>query len=989
MDNQVTKAWIVNIIVLENGEVFLDVDSNCEQYSLLVIVLRATNEKLVCNGTADGSVTHYQLPGWEDIISLFGRTNNATHILDFYVTNQDDSELVRINFDATNVFNEQLFFTQSKMNNLIYRPYSTIKGKFSIEIDYVFNEFENTTQSRTILLEQIERLGKKYFLNHNERLVEATNLIIIKKPRKAENEARLVNEIIDLATNNKYKFIGSEFLSPESKRVLSGELGKNIVFFDAADEMYYEILGSAQYEYSLKNKLRFNPIRDSGILVKNAILIEHKNNNDEFKIKIKVELYDNSSLIEYIKLELYNHDSSLSKLIEASALNMTTKIVSFNLNVDDFKEIIDTNRWIGSGLIRVRLLVGLEGKQKPIFGNFVVKTSKTKLDSEFAVPDATKKSFVVSPHFIKNSELTFGINIIETNILAKYILSENNLKIPFMNTAKNRLTNYYATNYNNTRLDKDVILYETRSGRSVTCSPYAIFKHLVDNPEYAQLKHYWIVREGLLDEIKAVIPPTLLNKMILVARGSKEHFDLLLTAKYIIVNGSCLQPPFRKKKGQIIINTWHGIPIKHMAFDTPAVNIPRFRNILRHFMTVDYFISPNEHTTNIMINAYKLHGLFKGEILEYGYPRMDVTVDSIDCKTKNLQKFLKYNKLPIDQSKPNLVYMPTWRGGTTRQAMKGVEFLVQEVINIKTKLSEEYNVFVKVHPFLFEFVKFDLRLKGTLISDFCDPNEILAITDVMIADYSSVFFDFLPTKKPIVYYMKDRHEYENDRGLYISPDALPGAIVYTIDELVASLKKLAQTDLRDDTDVRSEFINKYSTYDDGFATKRIVEWIFKGVKPVMGRTLKLNNKKQKVLIKLETLDDNELFEKYQELIKSIDFKKFDVTQLSGLSTGGAENSPLVDSKIRQMFDSGVKLFTVEELILRKHYEENGENSIDKLTDLARLLKAEKREESRLVPIDMFDYVIEFNKDSITNFEKSLTKEKSVLNRIFKSILKKE
>ena len=984
MDNQVTKAWIDDVTVDENGNVLLDVATNFETSTQLVIIERESKQKLFCEGTKNGLATGYQLPTWVEITALFLKSVNAKYILDFYVATEDASELVRINFDATHALNEKLLFAQSGEDNFIYRPYATIKDKFSIEVDYIPNDFENTSEQRTLVLKQVDRLAKKYFLHKESELSEIENLVSIKKPLKVETESKLVSQVIALAETNNYQFVASDFLATESQKILAERLGNRVVFHGVADASYYQLLAGAKYEYSLEDEFRLNPIRDTGVLVKEVTLAEYKKNKDGFKLKINIRLHDEQQCIESVKLELRDEDSGFSHRFETNQLDVNTKTVIFNLNVNDFKSLIDLERWVGFGLVSTRIFVSLQGKPVPTFGNLITKAKNMKLDADFSIPETKKKSFVIAPCFIKDAGLNFGTSIIETEILSEYILAEEDVRMPVMKRAKRRLANYYANQYDTTKLDKNIVLYETRSGRSITCSPYAIFKYLISNPQYAHLKHYWVVKEELLSEITASMPPELLEKMVLVVKESKAHFDLLLTAKYIIVNGSCLQPPFRKKKGQIITNTWHGIPIKYMAFDTPAVNIPRFRNILRQFMALDYLISPNEHTTKVMTKAYKLHGLFQGEILEYGYPRMDVTVNS----NKNDYHCSPLAELTIDQSKPNLVYMPTWRGVTTKEAMQGVEFLVQEVMQIKEQLSDQYNVLVKVHPFLFEYVKADLRLKGTLISDYCDPNEVLSMTDVMIADYSSVFFDFLPTKKPIVFYMKDRHEYENDRGLYISPDDLPGAIVYTTDELVASLETLAQTDLRDETGVRNEFITTYSTYDDGFATKRIVERIFKGIKPEVGRTLKLANKKKKVLIKLETLDDHDLFNNYQALTKQIDFERFDVTHLSGLDGDWCDNSALVDPRIRQMFDTGTKLFTVEEQVLMRHYENNDAHNIGKMLDNIRLAKAHWREDSRLVPLDAFDYIIEFDQNSPIDFERLLTKRESLLASLVRTILMK-
>ncbi|MBO1919967.1 CDP-glycerol glycerophosphotransferase family protein [Staphylococcus xylosus] len=61
----------------------------------------------------------------------------------------------------------------------------------------------------------------------------------------------------------------------------------------------------------------------------------------------------------------------------------------------------------------------------------------------------------------------------------------------------------------------------------------------------------------------------------------------------------------------------------------------------------------------------------------------------------------------------------------------------------------------------------------------------MGIVDVLISDYSSVFFDFIPTEKPIIHYLYDIEEYTNLRGLNLTIDELPGYIAENTTNLVS------------------------------------------------------------------------------------------------------------------------------------------------------------------------------------------------------------
>src|SRR5699024_12784814 len=70
-----------------------------------------------------------------------------------------------------------------------------------------------------------------------------------------------------------------------------------------------------------------------------------------------------------------------------------------------------------------------------------------------------------------------------------------------------------------------------------------------------------------------------------------------------------------------------------------------------------------------------------------------------------------------------------------------------------------------------------------LPTPYIQTNEILSIADVLISDYSSVFFDFIPTERPIVHYLYDVEEYTKERGLNLTEDELPGTIAKTSNQL--------------------------------------------------------------------------------------------------------------------------------------------------------------------------------------------------------------
>src|SRR5699024_6756321 len=166
------------------------------------------------------------------------------------------------------------------------------------------------------------------------------------------------------------------------------------------------------------------------------------------------------------------------------------------------------------------------------------------------------------------------------------------------------------------------------------------------------------------------------------------------------------------------------------------------QNVVRNLFFSDYLISPNEHTTNMYMKSFKLDNAFSGEIIETGYPRMDC-MHSSDKEV--IIKKLKDNEVIIEEKKQIILYCPTCKGTNVNKPEDGLSQIIAEMHYLREKVSAKYNLLVKVHSFLYSFAKYNTELKKYLVPDSFDPNEIMSCIDILVTDYSSIFFDFLKT----------------------------------------------------------------------------------------------------------------------------------------------------------------------------------------------------------------------------------------------------
>src|SRR5699024_8866471 len=106
-----------------------------------------------------------------------------------------------------------------------------------------------------------------------------------------------------------------------------------------------------------------------------------------------------------------------------------------------------------------------------------------------------------------------------------------------------------------------------------------------------------------------------------------------------------------------------------------------------------------------------------------------------------------------------------------------------------------------------------------------DSNRLLGIVDLLITDYSSIFYDYLVTDKPIIHYLYDLETYSKSRGLYFGVDELPVDVAFNIDEVLRFINQYLKTDHKSSMQYK---LNKqqFCPHEDGYVSKRVVDLFF-------------------------------------------------------------------------------------------------------------------------------------------------------------------
>lgn len=532
----------------------------------------------------------------------------------------------------------------------------------------------------------------------------------------------------------------------------------------------------------------------------------------------------------------------------------------------------------------------------------------------------------------------------------------NFVRQPLQNTLfkpEYRRNQEYRNFYENTPIEENTILYESRDGKSITDNPYAIFKFLLNNSEYSQLKHIWSVQST--EELKEVINQYQnYTNVSFVVRNTKEYMKALATSKYLI-NNATFQPFLISREEQIYINTWHGTPLKTMGFNIPG-NPSGSKNVVRNFLNTDYLISPNAHTTEMYTDSYKMSGLYSGSIIEDGYPRNDLT---LTANKESIKNNLQTSGLFINDNKKTVLYAPTWKGQSVTSAKNDMNQIISDMKLLKKNIGGQYNLLIKVHPFLYNTAKEYEEIKNILVPDYTDTNELLSIIDILITDYSSIFFDFLVTGKPILFYVWDAESYTTERGSYFALDELPGPTLYTIAELIDAFYDIEEQTKKHAAKYEL-FQKKFTPYDDGNVTKRLVEFIFNNKNNNMNIISGLDKKKETILFYPGGMMNNGITSSFINLMDNIDYNKYDVSVFLNISNKKEvlKNLEKLNKNVRLLFKHGIPVYNLDEIYRDRLCHNRGvsKNYLKK----AYPEKAYERESRRYFGKSTFDFAIDFS-----------------------------
>ena len=357
------------------------------------------------------------------------------------------------------------------------------------------------------------------------------------------------------------------------------------------------------------------------------------------------------------------------------------------------------------------------------------------------------------------------------------------------------------------KIDPHKLVFLNFSG-NYDCNPKAICKRLLD--EGADVKIVW----GVYPDTP-LSPGSFPPGVRTAVRETYALYKELFTARVIVDNGvSAATLRLHKKRGQILIETWHGsLGIKKFGRDSNK-DKKWLRLAEKEGRMTDFIISNSTFEDAI----YREDFWKETPVWRFGHPRNDVLFCN-DAKQKAALRQALNRRFGIEENAQLCLYAPTFRddGDLTPYTL--------DYDRLRKALGErfggEWVILTRFHR------RTRMMLPGltppagvTDVGDYTDIQELLLLIDVGITDYSSWICEYMLRRSPGFIYATDAEKYRRqDRRLFFPLEALPFPAAYDEDGLIENILRFDGARFRTDCDA---FLTDKGSVDDGHAAERTV-----------------------------------------------------------------------------------------------------------------------------------------------------------------------
>ena len=364
--------------------------------------------------------------------------------------------------------------------------------------------------------------------------------------------------------------------------------------------------------------------------------------------------------------------------------------------------------------------------------------------------------------------------------------------------------------------NKNLWIFGSWSGKKYSDNSKFLFEYV--NLHCSNIKAIWITKS---DEVYKELKKT--GRNVYYENSIKGIFSCFLAKYAFLSNGAFdVNPYFLNGCKEIWL--WHGMPLKKIGYlDDSQLNCSKIKRFFLKVFKPFYQMNPYctltsaDFFTDFLSKSFKLP---YDKIWNTGLPRCDAFFSSIkDPYIEQLK--CKYENSSI------FIYMPTFRMSSSMTGSPFNPFITEYGFYEKEFIDflEKNNILFLYKPhFVDRDVKVSINSDRFIFLDdsmFTDLYILLNSVDCLITDYSSVFFDFIATKKDIYLLPFDYEEYKiKSRGHFFNMyEEMNGIVSYSWRDFYNSVN--SRNLINSDCNLNEKFIQ----YVDGFSCKKIVDKI--------------------------------------------------------------------------------------------------------------------------------------------------------------------
>lgn len=356
-------------------------------------------------------------------------------------------------------------------------------------------------------------------------------------------------------------------------------------------------------------------------------------------------------------------------------------------------------------------------------------------------------------------------------------------------------------------LNKNKILLCSYLGDSWTCNPGYLYQYGL---QYFPGKFEYVWALNRVSNLPEDYQRN--EKTSAVKYKSLKWIIESLTAGTVVTNNGAVWIP--RRKGQLIIDTWHGGGCyKKVSTDKSEISdLERYRARLTASETNLFLSSSKYFTDNVIRKSFG----YSGRVLNSGMPRNDALVSDKQGLNKALRKHLA-DKYGFQVDDYLILFAPTWREKSERTQSIDVLKLRKagETLSGKNVALLGRGHHTESHISETEFVD---------VTDYPDMQELLQVADLLITDYSSSIWDFSFTGKPCVLYTPDLDSYTVFPGFDEDIYTWGFPVARSNDELVEEIEHFNFADYQNKMVKHHQHL---VSYENGNASQQVFSYMMK------------------------------------------------------------------------------------------------------------------------------------------------------------------